>query len=157
MARTAGCDRGVPPGRYGIWLGRLQSLYIKSVRWGTTDVTDGALDLLLGVPARTKLAIMLGADSGELTGSVANEKSEPVDSATVTWVPLGGARRSRTYYKTATTTADGHFTTGGIAPGSGTRSIQTPPCMTPSFSAHTKLRVRTSKSNPRASMFQISN
>jgi hypothetical protein len=107
----------ISAGKYRVNLGRLQNLYIKSIQWGTQDITDLPLDLLSGVPARTELSIMLGADSGQIEGIATTEKSEPADSATVTLVPTG-AHRSRPFYKTVTTDSAGHFTIRGIAPGS---------------------------------------
>jgi hypothetical protein len=107
----------VSAGKYRVSLGRLQSLYIKSIGWGQQDITDLPLDLLAGVPARTELAIVLGADGGQIEGIVSTEKSEPADSATVTLVPTG-AHQSRPFHKSATTDASGHFTIRGIAPGS---------------------------------------
>jgi len=109
--------RGITPGKYRLSLNRIQTLYIKSIRWGTTDITDAPLDLMAGVPARTELSIVLGSDGGELTGTVANEKSEPVQGAMITLVPTG-QHRSRPFYKNANTDAAGHFTIRGIAPGS---------------------------------------
>jgi hypothetical protein len=116
MPPTIGKDgrlliRGITPGKYRLSLSRLQGLYVKSIRWGTTDITDTALDLTAGVPPRTELAIVLGSDGGELTGAVANEKSEPVQGAMVTLVPTG-QHRSRPFYKNATADAAGHFTLG---------------------------------------------
>ena len=107
---------GITPGKYRVALDRLQPLYIKSVRWGTTDITDSQLDLLAGVPPQTELAIVLGADGGQLEGVVSNEKSEPCDSATVTLVPAG-AHKSAPYHKRAVSDANGKFTIRGIAPG----------------------------------------
>jgi protocatechuate 3,4-dioxygenase beta subunit len=108
----------VLPGRYRVSLNRLQQLYIKSVRWGLTDVTDTTFDLLSGVPANTQLSIVLGADAGELTGTVLNANSEPVADAVVTLLPSAEQRRSRSFFKTANTDSSGHFTFRGIAPGS---------------------------------------
>jgi hypothetical protein len=107
----------ITPGRYRVALSRLQDLYIKSVQWGTTDITDAQLDLLAGIPPRMELAIVLGADAGQIDGVVTNEKSEPVDSATVTLVPTG-AHHSGPFHKRAVTDATGKFTIRGIAPGS---------------------------------------
>jgi hypothetical protein len=107
----------VSAGKYRVSLGRLQGLYIKSIAWGQQDITDLPLDLLAGVPARTELAIVLGADGGQIEGIVSTEKSEPADSATVTLVPAG-AHQSRPFHKSATTDGSGHFTIRGIAPGS---------------------------------------
>jgi hypothetical protein len=109
--------RNVDQNVYRMNPNRLRTLYLKSVHWGTTDITDSELDLMNGVPANTELAIVLGSDGGTIEGAVKNEKEEPVDAATVTLVPTG-THRSRPFYKTATTNAAGHFTIGGIAPGS---------------------------------------
>src|SRR5262249_38271869 len=89
----------------------------KSIQWGTQDITDLPLDLLGGIPARTELAITLGADAAQVEGIVTNEKSEPGDSAMVTLVPLG-THRSRPFHKRITADATGHFPIRGIAPGS---------------------------------------
>jgi len=106
----------IAAGLYRVSINRLQNLYIKSIQWGTQDITDIPLDLLGGVPPRTELAVALGADAGQIEGIVTSEKSEPADSATVTLVPVG-AHRSRPFYKTTSTDAAGHFTIRGIAPG----------------------------------------
>jgi hypothetical protein len=107
----------ISAGKYRVDVGRLQGLYIKSVQWGTQDITDLPLDLLGGVPARTELAITLGADAGQIEGIVSNEKSEPADGATVTLVPTG-THRSRPFHKSIVADSAGHFTIRGIAPGS---------------------------------------
>jgi len=107
----------ITPGRYRVGLDHLQGLYIKSIQWGTTEITDSQLDLLAGIPPRTELSIVLGADGGQLEGVVMNEKPEPVESAIVTLVPVG-AHKSAPFHKRATTDASGKFTISGIAPGS---------------------------------------
>jgi hypothetical protein len=106
----------IAAGLYRLALNRLQSLYIKSIQWGTQDITDLPLDLLGGAPPRTELAIVLGADAGQMEGIVTGDQSEPADSAIVTLVPTG-AHHSRPFYKIATADAAGHFTISGIAPG----------------------------------------
>jgi hypothetical protein len=108
--------RNVDQNVYRVNPNRLRTLYLKSVHWGTTDITDSELDLMNGVPANTELAIVLGSDGGTIEGTVKNDKEEPVDAATVTLVPTG-AHRSRPFHKTATTNAAGRFTISGIAPG----------------------------------------
>jgi hypothetical protein len=108
---------GITPGKYRVALDRLQTLYIKSIRWGTTDITDSQLDLLAGVPPQTELAIVLGADGGQIEGVVGNQKSEACEDATVTLVPTG-AHKSAPYHKRTVSDANGKFTIRGIAPGS---------------------------------------
>ncbi|HJZ97604.1 MAG TPA: carboxypeptidase-like regulatory domain-containing protein [Candidatus Solibacter sp.] len=107
----------ISAGKYRLDLGRMRELYIKSIQWGMQDITDSGLDLLNGAPARTELAIVLGADAAQIEGIVSNEKSEPGDGATITLVPTGG-RRSRTFHKSVVADNLGHFTIRGIAPGS---------------------------------------
>jgi hypothetical protein len=110
--------RDVAPAAYPVTFSRMPvSLYVKSIHWGTTEITDTTLDLTNGVPPRTELSIVLGADGGQLEGIVTNEKAEPCDGVTVTLIPTG-AHRSRGFYKFPTTDAAGKFTIYGIAPGS---------------------------------------
>jgi hypothetical protein len=106
----------ISAGKYHLDIGRLQNLYIKSVQWGTQDITDLPLDLLSGVPARSELAIVLGADAGQIEGIVTSEKSEPAEDATITLVPTG-THRSRAFHKSTNADSAGHFTIRGIAPG----------------------------------------
>jgi hypothetical protein len=109
--------RGVTPNVYRVGTNNLPDLYLKSVQWGTADITDGEIDLNNGLPPRTELVVVLGTDSGTLEGLVENDKPEPVPSATVVLVP-GSGHRSAPFFKTATTDANGKFTMKGIAPGS---------------------------------------
>jgi len=109
--------RGVAPAAYRVTVGRMQQLYIKSIHWGTAEITDSGLDITGGVPPRTELAIVLGTDAGQLEGVVTNEKPEPCSGVTVTLIPASG-HRSRPFYRFPTTDANGKFTINGIAPGS---------------------------------------
>ena len=109
--------KGVTPGIYRVNLDHMPNLYVKSVRFGLVEATDIPLDLTAGVPPRSELAIVLGADGGELSGTVLNGNSEPAADAVVTLIPAGTTRRSRSYFKTATADAAGHVTLRGLAPG----------------------------------------
>jgi len=108
----------ITPGIYRVSADHTQTLYVKSVRFGLIDATDTPLDLSAGIPPRSELAIVLGADGGELAGTVVNGKAEPAADAVVTLVPTGTTRRSRSYFRTANADAAGHFTLRGLAPGS---------------------------------------
>jgi hypothetical protein len=108
--------RNVNANTYRVQMGRAAGLYVKSVRWGNTDITDGEIDLTSGLPPRTELAVVLGADAAELEGVVKND-NDPAEGATVTLVPTG-SHRSAPFYKSAVTDDAGHFTIRGIAPGS---------------------------------------
>jgi hypothetical protein len=107
--------RSVNASTYQVRPNRAPGLYLKSVRWGNTDITDGELDLTAGLPANTELAVVLGADGAELDGVVKND-NDPAEGAMVTLIPTG-SHRSAPFYKNATTVEQGHFTIRGIAPG----------------------------------------
>jgi hypothetical protein len=107
--------RSVNANTYQVRPNRAPGLYLKSVRWGTTDITDSELDLTSGLPANTELAVVLGADGAELDGVVKND-NDPAEGAMVTLIPTGG-HRSAPFYKNTTTDDQGHFTIRGIAPG----------------------------------------
>lgn len=109
--------RSVDPNSYRVVPGRLSDLYLKSVQWGSTDITEGELDLNSGVPARTELTVVLGADGGQIEGVVENEKPEPAASAVVVLVPVSG-RKSAAFHRNVTADSAGRFTVKGIAPGS---------------------------------------
>ncbi len=109
--------REVAPAPYRVTVNRLpNSLYIKSIHWGTVEITDTQLDLTNGVPPRTDLSIVLGADAGHLEGIVTNDKSEPCDNVRIALIPTSG-HRSRPFYKFPNTDATGKYTINGVAPG----------------------------------------
>jgi Carboxypeptidase regulatory-like domain len=107
----------VAPGTYSVSCNGIRDLYLKSVRWGEADITDGELDVTNGLPPNAQLSIALSAAGGEITGVVNNDKDTPADSATVTLVPVG-RHQSRPFYKQASTNDAGHFDIRGVAPGS---------------------------------------
>lgn len=107
--------RSVEPNTYRVQVNRAgPTLYLKSVRWGTADITDGQLDLTNGIPQRTELSIVLGADGAEVSGKVMNDK-EPAEGARVTLIPT--TRRGPQYHKNATVGPNGAFTFRSVAPG----------------------------------------
>ena len=118
-ARTVSCSSRASR-RAGIasrWR-RLQALYIKSIRWGTTDITDAQLDLLAGIPPRTELAIALGADGGQIDGVVVTTKNR----SPATRRPSRWCRRARTSPRRSISarspTPPASSRIRGIAPGS---------------------------------------
>jgi len=109
--------RGVDPNSYRVVPGRLSELYLKSVRWGSSDITEAELDLSSGAPARTELTVTLGADGGQIEGLVETEKREAGSEAIVSLVPVTG-RKAPAFYKSVSTDKNGRFTIKGVAPGS---------------------------------------
>src|SRR5262249_30622229 len=89
--------RDVGPAAYRVTFNRLPAgLYIKSIYWGTTEITDTGLDLTGGIPPRTELGIVLATDAGQLEGVMKNEKPEPSSGVTVTTNP-GSRPRLRSF------------------------------------------------------------
>jgi hypothetical protein len=107
--------RNVDPNVYRVVPGRLTDLYLKSVQWGPTDVTDTEVDLTAGLPPRTELSVVLGADGGQIEGAVEDDKAEPASSAVVILVPDSG-HRSAPFYRNVTA-SQGRYAIKGIAPG----------------------------------------
>jgi hypothetical protein len=107
--------RGVERNSYRVAPSRMGNLYLKSVYWGQTDITESELDLTAGVPPRTELTVTFGGDSGQLEGVVRDDKQQPVESAVVTLLPA--IRRNGPFHKSATADRSGKFRIQGVAPG----------------------------------------
>jgi Carboxypeptidase regulatory-like domain len=103
--------RGMEPDIYTIHV-NAEDLYLKAMQWGTREIA-GELDLTSGIPANTELTITMGADGGALSGTVRNEKQEPVP-AMVALIPLDG---NRWWCQVVNAEKDGQFKIGAIAPG----------------------------------------
>jgi protocatechuate 3,4-dioxygenase beta subunit len=97
-------------------MGLANGLYVKSVRAGNIDITEGALNLSGGSPPDS-LDIVLGANGGRVNGAVINDRQESADGAAVVLVPEGARRGIRRFYKTAVSQTDGRFEIAGIPPG----------------------------------------
>jgi hypothetical protein len=89
-------------------------LFIKSVRCGTTDVTESGIDLTGG--AGCDLAITLSANGGQIEGQVQDEYGNQAPGARVTLVAQGTRRED--LFKQAGTDGNGHFRMTAVAPGS---------------------------------------
>jgi hypothetical protein len=87
--------------------------YLKLMQWGTAELTNGELDLTSGAVPESGLVIVMGADGGEISGVVRNEKEEPV-AAEVTLVPISGSKPA---YRSFRAEADGRFRLTAVAPG----------------------------------------
>jgi protocatechuate 3,4-dioxygenase beta subunit len=105
----------VGPDVYHVSVNPPAGTYLKSIQFGTRDITDSGLDLTNGV-GEGGLVVVLSTNGGTVDGNVTNGKSEPSASAIVTLVP-SESHRTKTFYKTLATDAQGHFQIMGIAPG----------------------------------------
>lgn len=90
--------------------------YVKSVRFGDNDVTDAPLDLTSGVPAG-ELSVTIAMSAAQLTGSVQNEKNDPVTNGFVVLIPEGKRREIDTSHSTTNTDQYGNYSLKGVAPG----------------------------------------
>jgi protocatechuate 3,4-dioxygenase beta subunit len=89
------------------------NLYIKDARLGQTDVLQSIAIL---PPVNGTLEITLGANPGQVMGSVTDATLKPVSGVQAVLIP-DQLRNRQDLYKTATTDQDGRFTLRGITPG----------------------------------------
>ncbi len=103
--------------KYQVSLGGLpDGAYLKSARLGDRDALEHGVDLTNGSPG-AMLNVVASMDGGQISGTVTNEKGEPVPGATVTLMPSASRARQQHLYKRVTAEQSGAFTIRGIAPG----------------------------------------
>jgi hypothetical protein len=108
--------KSVTPDIYRLELaGAPPNHYVKSVRYGTQDVTDAAIDLSAAVAG--PIEIVLGADGGSASGTVRTAKGDPVSGAAVTLLPKTQPAVRGDLFRTVYTDQTGTFQMRGIAPG----------------------------------------
>ena len=108
---------GVYPAKYWIALGAMpQGTYVKSIRFAGQEVAHAPLDLTTG--AAGSLEIILSAKAADFSGTVHDDKGEPLPQIPVTlWpkVPDKGSPDGGIH--TASTDQNGGFKISGLAPG----------------------------------------
>jgi carboxypeptidase family protein len=114
--------QGVPAGDFRVTLappGGMPSLpqdaYVKSVRFGTTDVLD--MGLHITGASRDPLEIVIGANAGRINGTVMDARRETLAGITVVAVPDAGERSRKERYKKVMSDSSGRFRIQGLAPG----------------------------------------
>ena len=107
----------VSPARYYVTAANLpQGYYVKSMRFGGTDITRTPLDLTQG--GTGQLGITLAKGSGEISGTVSNSKGDPLAGITVSVWPKTPDQSSATgNVRIATTDQNGAFKFTNVAPG----------------------------------------
>jgi hypothetical protein len=112
--------RNVNQDRYMLNVAGLpEGFYVKSVSLGP-EAQDfrGAAGIDLTKGATAPLEILIGANAGQVSGAVLDEKSQPAAGAMVVLVPQERDRREVfQLYKTATTDQYGRFTIRSVEPG----------------------------------------
>jgi hypothetical protein len=107
----------VGPDRYRLSAYNLpEGYYVKSIQFGNEDALESPLDLMGGVAG--SLDVALGANAGQVEGSVISPKQEPAPGATVVLIPQSPKRREQfSFYKTVTSDQYGHFLIKNVDPG----------------------------------------
>jgi protocatechuate 3,4-dioxygenase beta subunit len=88
--------------------------YLKSARFGESDVLQYGLDL--SHPGDTRLELVVSGDGGRIDGSVTDDSDRPIPGARVALMPASAGNRS-IRWETTTTDQEGAFCLRGIAPG----------------------------------------
>ena len=91
---------------------RLQNAYIKSIRFGNSDVLIGPLRLE-GKPTAL-IEVVIGRNSGAIDGQVVNRQGTLAD---VSVVLVPNVRRRTELYRTTTTDVSGRFHLDRVPPG----------------------------------------
>jgi hypothetical protein len=105
----------VLPGEYRLRVTFPQpEMYVKDARLGSVDVLNEPL--LISGPVSDTLDILLSPKSGQIDGTLVNERAQPVAGTQTVLIPDRLLDRVE-LYKTAVTDQNGHFTIRGIAPG----------------------------------------
>jgi hypothetical protein len=105
----------VAPGDYRITLtGAGPTVYMKSVRYGTTDGINDPIGVTADSTAT--IEILLSTAAGQITGTLVDKESRPVATTQVVLVPER-QRDRRDLYKPTVTDVNGRFTMTGIPPG----------------------------------------
>jgi hypothetical protein len=108
--------RNVQPGEYMFDIAGLpEDLYIKSERYGQTNVSGTALGITSGLSS--PLEILIGADGGRVDGTVADAGGKLFAGAQIVLVPKGERRNRPDQYRVSYSDEDGKFALSGIPPG----------------------------------------
>jgi len=104
----------IVPDVYRVALGAHPGAYLKSIRFGDDDVTNGTVDLSRGSGA---LAIVLATDGGELEGSVKKPNGDAAARVRVTLIACGKLLGRVDLSRSGFTDEQGKFRLKNIAPG----------------------------------------
>jgi hypothetical protein len=107
--------RQLPPDVYRVRVESLPNVYVKSARYGDTDILDSGLQLNSAPAGPVEITISLSA--GVITGTAVGRDGKPAANATVVLVPEQSRRRHSLLYRNVSSAADGAFRISGIVPG----------------------------------------
>jgi protocatechuate 3,4-dioxygenase beta subunit len=105
------------PERYRVNVnGTADGTYVKSIRFGNEDVTNGILDLTSGTGG--VIDVKLAPNAADISGNVHNDKSEAVSDVQVTLGPASAEVATQTlFFRQARTNQDGKFSFKNLPPG----------------------------------------
>jgi hypothetical protein len=106
--------KDVPPGAHELAIAGKAGLYLKSLRVGDKQLSDWRIDVTSKLEG---LVIVLGADVGELEGSVQNAQGEPVLRARVNAIAYGDQANRTDLNRFTFTDEKGEFKIKDVAPG----------------------------------------
>jgi hypothetical protein len=102
------------PGKYTLILPSMPMFYIKSILYGSQDVSSGAIP---DVEPGGSLAITVGTDPGEIDGTVQFGTVESGTPVLVVAIPDDAHADRRDLMPITNSSAEGTFTLRGLAPG----------------------------------------
>jgi Carboxypeptidase regulatory-like domain len=102
------------PGVYEVAINRIRGVYLKSVRMGDKLLADRRLDLTSKIEP---LTVLLGADAGEVEGSVQNARGDAVARARVSVIAYGDQASRADFYRTGFSDEKGDFKIKDVPPG----------------------------------------
>jgi hypothetical protein len=102
------------PGKHTIVMPVTPALFIKSMLYGSTDVTNGVIpDVQPGVT----LSIVLASDPGQITGTVQPGSLESGAQVMIAAIPGDALANRNDLYRVTRSWTEGPFTLAGLAPG----------------------------------------
>lgn len=109
---------GVGPEIYDVDVtGLPPNAYIKTVRFGSADVTASGLDLRPGGAALAELSLTVSRAGGQIEGTIETPELPAPAGVVVVAVPEGARRAQARFFKQSFTESNGHFIMKGLAPG----------------------------------------
>ncbi len=102
------------PGKHTIVLPSMPQIYVKSVLYGSQDVSSGVIP---DVEPGGSLAITVGTDPGEIDGTVQAGSLEPGTPVLVVAIPDDAHAQRTDLMRVTNGPAEGTFTLQGLAPG----------------------------------------
>jgi len=111
--------RGLGPNRYRVAISGAEQFYVKSVRFGESELRDRVLDFSPDgeSPTAGTLDILLSTNGGGVDGIVTDKNGAAAPYAVVVLVPDSKHRDQTWLFKNTATDQDGHFNIHDVPPG----------------------------------------